>query len=790
MAQAKPGAAAVEWKQGLAGALPLADGSCDRVAMSLLLHHLDADGKRAALAEAHRVLRPGGSLHIADWGKPQDPLMRAGLFTLALFDGFDGIRDHAAGRLPFFIEGAGFAEVRRHDRLRTASGQPRAAQRGAAAVTESNPLAAGSRSRMRSLLGGLAATTCLLLCLPVPGGAAAASAPVAPSCAERPDHGRRDDLRHALRRRHRRPGRGRGGSGRGRGRRDPGRPRSRPASLSQRLLPRRRQSDLRRRPRRRHRLRPARQRHPARRRRQRPALRRHRRRPARGRPRQRPPRRRLRRRRDRRRRAATTTSTATAPSTRIRDTGGGIDTLSYATGITPGLRRRQPRRLRRLPARAGRARRLGSTSAPRKFNGNNGVAALRRRRRRSRRRQLRDGDRHALLRLHRRHRGGPAASTAAVAPTSLVGNGGADLSKAAPTATTSTRGGVALRDTEQGQRRLHDPGRDAPTPSSTWSAATAATSSRATYDGGSVTFVLAGGSFDPGTAAATGCALAAASSRLPARRPARLGRPRRHGRQRHPDRQRLPGVDDGGRDRRRGRRLAHRRRRQRRRARRRPGRRDGCCSTPSAATTRCSTTAAPTSSSAATATTSSSPTRSATATCSSGGNGRDNASWARFDEGVGVDLGSGQAGRPGGGDGPELRRRRSTRWAKSRTSRAATSPTPSSATPAPTSCSATKAPTSTRRRRRRLDPRQLRRRRPGDRLRRRHRPRPDRLRRSTATPRRSTARWCAKPPRTASSSCPTSRRPPPPPPAVRSSNRRSAIAPRPGPGSSPARARS
>ncbi len=122
IAEAKDGAGAVEWKRGLANELPLADGSCDRVTMSLLLHHLDADGKRAALAEAHRVLGAGGSIHIADWGRPQDPLMGAGLFTLAIFDGFDGIRDHAAGRLPGFVEAAGFGPVRRHDRLRTVWG--------------------------------------------------------------------------------------------------------------------------------------------------------------------------------------------------------------------------------------------------------------------------------------------------------------------------------------------------------------------------------------------------------------------------------------------------------------------------------------------------------------------------------------------------------------------------------------------------------------------------------------------------------------------------------------------
>jgi len=122
IAREKPESEAVEWKAGLAGDLPFADRSCDRVAMSLVLHHLDADGKRAALAECRRVLRPGGRLHVADWGRPQDPLMGAGLLALSVFDGFDGLRDHAAGRLPRFLEGAGFAEVERHDRLRTAWG--------------------------------------------------------------------------------------------------------------------------------------------------------------------------------------------------------------------------------------------------------------------------------------------------------------------------------------------------------------------------------------------------------------------------------------------------------------------------------------------------------------------------------------------------------------------------------------------------------------------------------------------------------------------------------------------
>ncbi len=122
LAQAKPGADAVQWRKGPATALALAGASAERVVMSLLLHHLDPASKRTALAEAARVLRPGGRLHVADWGRPHDPLTRAAAWALERIDGAEGLREHLEGAVPALLADAGFTAVTVHDRLRTGWG--------------------------------------------------------------------------------------------------------------------------------------------------------------------------------------------------------------------------------------------------------------------------------------------------------------------------------------------------------------------------------------------------------------------------------------------------------------------------------------------------------------------------------------------------------------------------------------------------------------------------------------------------------------------------------------------
>ena len=122
IARGKPGADAVEWRTGLAGRLPLEDAEADAAVLSLVLHHLTPEARRAALADLLRVLRPGGTLHVADWGRPRGWLPRLGFAALRLLDGRENTREHAEGRLAAMLAEAGFESVTLTRRLWTTWG--------------------------------------------------------------------------------------------------------------------------------------------------------------------------------------------------------------------------------------------------------------------------------------------------------------------------------------------------------------------------------------------------------------------------------------------------------------------------------------------------------------------------------------------------------------------------------------------------------------------------------------------------------------------------------------------
>jgi 2-polyprenyl-3-methyl-5-hydroxy-6-metoxy-1,4-benzoquinol methylase len=91
--------------------LPYASDYFDKVASSLFFHHLSWVNKQRTAQEAFRVLKPGAELHIADWGRPANRLMRGLFVFIQLLDGFSNTRDNVAGRLIELLESAGFIEV-------------------------------------------------------------------------------------------------------------------------------------------------------------------------------------------------------------------------------------------------------------------------------------------------------------------------------------------------------------------------------------------------------------------------------------------------------------------------------------------------------------------------------------------------------------------------------------------------------------------------------------------------------------------------------------------------------
>lgn len=91
----------ITWKRGELQRVPIDDGSMDLVLLSQALHH--AEEPRVALAEAHRILRPGGRVLVLDLREHNEAWV-----TSTLGDRWLGFDDKS---LTALLEATGFKDV-------------------------------------------------------------------------------------------------------------------------------------------------------------------------------------------------------------------------------------------------------------------------------------------------------------------------------------------------------------------------------------------------------------------------------------------------------------------------------------------------------------------------------------------------------------------------------------------------------------------------------------------------------------------------------------------------------
>jgi ubiquinone/menaquinone biosynthesis C-methylase UbiE len=89
--------APVKFDTGFTNHLPYPDESFDRILSSIMIHHLKTPHKIQTAQEVYRVLKPGGQLHIIDFGKP---VSWYGKILGPFLHKFEEANDNIEGTLP------------------------------------------------------------------------------------------------------------------------------------------------------------------------------------------------------------------------------------------------------------------------------------------------------------------------------------------------------------------------------------------------------------------------------------------------------------------------------------------------------------------------------------------------------------------------------------------------------------------------------------------------------------------------------------------------------------------
>lgn len=99
----------IRFDQGFSDRLPYPDASFDRVFSSFMFHHLPTEEKEPTLREVRRVLKPGASFHLLDFGGPE---AGAHGFLMRLLHSQERLRDNAEDHVLGLMTRAGFVEVK------------------------------------------------------------------------------------------------------------------------------------------------------------------------------------------------------------------------------------------------------------------------------------------------------------------------------------------------------------------------------------------------------------------------------------------------------------------------------------------------------------------------------------------------------------------------------------------------------------------------------------------------------------------------------------------------------
>ncbi|HZR64390.1 MAG TPA: class I SAM-dependent methyltransferase [Terriglobales bacterium] len=101
-------AVAIQFDQGFGDQLPYAEASFDRALSSFMFHHLASEEKLKTLREVHRVLKPGGEFHLADFEAPDDH--QPGFIGRLLLS-HAHLKENSAANIIALMKAAGFADA-------------------------------------------------------------------------------------------------------------------------------------------------------------------------------------------------------------------------------------------------------------------------------------------------------------------------------------------------------------------------------------------------------------------------------------------------------------------------------------------------------------------------------------------------------------------------------------------------------------------------------------------------------------------------------------------------------